>query len=173
VVELPLPAVRVTEYQMEARHCGPCGKRTRAVLPAGVPHGAFGPQLTAVVAMLTGRYRLSRREVQQLLADLWDIRLSLGAVTNQEQAQSAALAPVVAEVRAAVQQVGLANVDETSWREEKHRAWLWTAVTPSLTAFLIDRSRGGVALEALVGEQFGGVVGSDRWSVYKRYPAER
>jgi transposase len=173
VVELPLPAVRVTEYQMEARRCGQCGKRTRAVLPAGAPHGAFGPQLTAVVAMLTGRYRLSRREVQQLLADLWDIRLSLGSVTNQEQAESTALAPVVAEVRAAVQQVGLANIDETSWRQEKHRAWLWTAVTPNLTAFLIDRSRGGAALEALLGEQFGGVVGSDRWSVYKRYPAER
>jgi len=173
VVELPLPAVRVTEYQLEARRCAHCGKRTRATLPAGVPHRAFGPQLAAVVAMLTGRYRLSRREVQQLLVDLWGVTLSLGSVTNQEQAQSTALAPVVAEVRAAVQQAGLANVDETSWRQEKRRAWLWVAVTPHLTAFLIDRSRGGVALEALLGEQFGGVVGSDRWSVYKRYPAKR
>jgi transposase len=173
VVELPPPAVRVTEYQLEARRCGQCGKRTRATLPAGVPQRPFGPRLMAVVALLTGRYRLSRREVQQLLADLWGVTLSLGAVTNQEQAESAALAPMVAEVRAAVQQAGLANIDETSWRQEKHRAWLWTAVTPNLTAFLIDRSRGGAALEALVGEQFGGVVGSDRWSVYKRYPAER
>jgi transposase len=173
VVELPPLAVRVTEYQMEVRRCGQCGKRTRATLPAGVPRRPFGPRLAAVLALLTGRYRLSRREVQQLLADLWDIRLSLGAVTNQEQAQSAALAPVVAEVRAAALLAAEVNIDETGWRQEKHRAWLWAAVTPSLTAFLIDRSRGGAALEALVGEQFGGVVGSDRWSVYKRYPAER
>jgi transposase len=173
VVELPPLAVRVTEYQMEARRCEQCGKRTRARLPAGVPLRPFGPRLTAVVALLSGRYRLSRREVQQLLADLWDIRLSLGAVTSQEQAQSAALAPVVAEVRTAVQQAALVNVDETGWRQEQRRAWLWTAVTPSLTIFLIDRSRGGAALEALVGEQFAGIVGSDRWSVYKRFPAER
>jgi transposase len=46
-------------------------------------------------------------------------------------------------------------------------------VTPRLTVFLIDRSRGGAALEALVGASFDGIVGSDRWSVYSRFPAER
>jgi transposase len=172
-VELLPLAVRVTEYQMEARHCGRCGKRTRATLPAGVPLRPFGPRLTAVVALLSGRYRLSRREVQQALVDLWNVTLSLGAVLRHERVQSAALAPVVAEVRAAVQQAAVVNVDETGWRQEQRRAWLWTAVTPSLTAFLIDRSRGGTALEALLGEQFAGLVGSDRWSVYGRFPAER
>ena len=169
VVELLPLAVRVTEYQMEARRCGQCGKRTRATLPAGVPLRPFGPRLTAVVALLSGRYRLSRREVQQVLMDLWNVTLSLGAVLRQERAQSAALAPVVA----AVQQAAVVNLDETGWRQEKRRAWLWTVVTPCLTAFLIDRSRGGAALEALVGASFGGMVGSDRWSVYGRFPAGR
>ena len=122
VVELLPLAVRVTEYQMEARRCGQCGTRTRATLPVGVPRRPFGPRLTAVVALLTGRYRLSRREVQQVLVDLWVVTLSLGAVLRQERAQSAALAPVVAEVRAAVQQAAVVNVDETGWREGKRRA---------------------------------------------------
>ena len=82
----------------------------------GVPRRRFGPRLTAVVALLSGRYRLSRREVQQVLVDLWDVKLSLGAVLRQERAQSAALAPVVAEVRAAVQQAAVVNLDETGWR---------------------------------------------------------
>jgi transposase len=104
VVELLPLAVRVTEYQMVVRRCPACGKRTRADLPAGVPRRPFGVRLTAVVALLSGRYRLSRREVRQLLHDLWAVRLSLGAVVRQEQAQSAALAPIVEEARAAVQQ---------------------------------------------------------------------
>ncbi len=33
---------------MEARRCPACGRRTRAGLPAGVPHRPFGPRLTAV-----------------------------------------------------------------------------------------------------------------------------
>src|SRR5919199_1015413 len=121
VVELLPLAARVTEYQMAERRCPTCGKRTRADLPAGVPRRPFGVRLTAVVALLSGRYRLSRREVRQLLQDLWEVRLSLGAVVRQEQAQSAALAPVVAEAQATVQQAAVVNIDETGWRQEQRR----------------------------------------------------
>jgi transposase len=94
-------------------------------------------------------------------------------VVRQEQAQSAALAPVVEEVRAAVQQAAVVNMDETGWRQEQRRAWLWTVVTAELTVFLIDRSRGGAVVDSLLGAEFAGVVGSDRWSAYTRFPAER
>jgi transposase len=173
VVELLPLAVRVTEYQMGVRRCPACGKRTRADLPAGIPRRPFGARLTAVIALLTGRYRLSRREVRQLLQDLWQVRVSLGAVVRQEQAESAALAPAVEEARSAVEQAAVVNMDETGWREAKQRAWLWTVVAAGLTVFHVDRSRGGAAVEALLGAEFGGVVGSDRWSAYNRFPAER
>src|SRR4051794_28568614 len=173
VVELLPLAVRVTEYQMVMWRCPDCGKRTRADLPAGVPRRPFGARLTAVIALLSGRYRLSRREVRQMLQDLWAVRLSLGAVVRQEQAQSAALAPIVEEARAAVQQAAVVNMDETGSRQEQQRAWLWTVVTPEVTVFRIDRSRGGVVVDALLGSAFMGVVGSDRWSAYSRFPADQ
>jgi transposase len=173
VVELLPLAVRVTEYQMAAGRCPACGKHTRASLPPGVPRRPFGARLTAVVALLSGRYRLSRREVRQLLQDLWAVRVSLGAVVRQEQVQSAALAPVVEEARAAVQHAEVVNMDETGWRQEQQRAWLWTVVTATLTVFRIDRRRSGAAVEALLGAEFTGVVGSDRWSAYSRFAAER
>jgi transposase len=156
VVELLPLAVRVTEYQMLRRRCAQCGKHTRAELPAGVPRRPFGARLTAVIALLSGRYRLSRREVRQLLRDLWAVRVSLGAVVRQEQAQSAALVPIVEEAQAAVQQAAVVNMDETGWRQEQQRAWLWTAVTDTLTVFRIDRTRSGAAVEALLGVQLQG-----------------
>ena len=173
VVELLPLAVRVTEYQMAVRRCPVCGKRTRADLPAGVPRRPFGARLTAVIALLSGRYRLSRREVRQLLRDLWQVRVSLGAVLRQEQAQSAALEPMVEEARAAVQQAAVVNMDETGWRQEQRRAWLWTVVTPSLTVFVIAPSRGGAVVDELLGADYAGVVGSDRWSAYNRFAADR
>jgi transposase len=96
--------------------------------------------------------------------DLWQVRVSLGAVVGQEQAQSVALAPVVEEARAVVQEAEVVNMDETGWRQERQRAWLWTVVTSGLTVFVIDRSRSGAVVEALLGSTFAGVVGSDRWS---------
>jgi transposase len=39
--------------------------------------------------------------------------------------------------------------------------------------FRINRTRSGAAVEALLGPDFRGVVGSDRWSAYNRFPADR
>src|SRR5215211_1374368 len=138
VTEVPPVAAMVTEYRLAARRCGVCGHLTRAPLPVGVGREGFGPRLTALVALLTGRYRLSKRE-----ADVWGVELAVGSVTALEHATSAALEPVVEEVWTAVQQTAVANLDETSWRQGRRRAWLWTVVTAALTSFHIDRSRGG------------------------------
>jgi transposase len=53
----------VTEHHLRRVRCPACGAETRATLPPDVPAGAFGPRLQATVAVLSGRYRLSRREV--------------------------------------------------------------------------------------------------------------
>src|SRR6185295_10902278 len=131
--------------------CPSCGTRTRADLPPGVPRRPFGARLTAVIALLSGRYRLSRREVRQLLQDLWQVRVSLGAVVRQEQVQSTALAPVVEEAQTAVHQAAVVNMDETGWRQERERAWLWVMVTAELAVFRIDRHRSGAVVEGLLG----------------------
>ena len=44
------------------------------------------------------------------------MRVSLGAVVRQEQAQSAALAPSVEEARATVPQAAVVKMDETGWQ---------------------------------------------------------
>ena len=79
------------------------------------PAGPLGPRLTAVIALLSGRYRLSRREVRQLLQDLWTVRVSLGAVVRQERAQSAALAPVV---EAAIL-LGVSGLRQAGWTSRR------------------------------------------------------
>jgi transposase len=159
---------RVTEYQLHSRRCQGCGRRTEAQLPPGVPKSPFGPRLQATTAMLTGRYRLSRREARQLLGDLWQVRISLGGVAKLEQATSRALEPVVEGVSKVVSEAPAVNVDETGWKEGHGRRWLWTAVTAGVSLFHIDPSRGGAVLEKLLGKDFRGVVGTDRYSAYKR-----
>ena len=173
VVDLPPVQAMVTEYQFAARSCAACGGVTRAAWPAAVPRGAVGPRLAATSAMLTGRYRLSKREAAACLADLFGAEVAVGTVSAIEQSVSAALAPVVAEARAAVQQAAVANVDETGWRQGRQRAWLWTVVTALVTVFHIDRSRSSQVVRALLGADWQGVVGSDRFAAYRWLGADR
>lgn len=173
VVELPPVRAEVTEYRLAARQCRSCGTITRAGRPVEARVGAFGPRLQAGAALLVGRYRLSRREAVACLAELGEVELSVGALARLEQATSAALAPVVEEVATAVQQAAVANLDETGWWQGKTRRWLWTMVTETLTLFRLDPTRSRTVVQALLGPDWTGVVGSDRYSAYRYLPLEQ
>jgi transposase len=173
VWELPPVAVTVTEYRLAARRCGGCGQTTRAALPKGVTADGCGPRLTAVSATLSGRYRLSKRETAACLGDVFGAAVSVGTVSVLEQTVSAALAPVVAAVAAAIPREPVVNMDETPWREARRRVWLWTVVAAGLTLFQIHASRGGAVAQALLGEAWSGIVGSDRGTMYSWLARER
>ncbi len=172
VWELPPLDPTITEHQFPTLTCPRCHTPVRAERPPEVPPGSFGPHLVALVALLHGRYRLSTREVALLLDDLWQIPLSLGSVPALYQIASSALAPVYSEVQSAVQDQAVANVDETSWKESHQQRYLWVAVTVVATLFLVGR-RSREVLERLLGGAFGGIVGSDRYSAYARFPIEQ
>src|SRR5207245_10462989 len=130
--------------------CPCCQRVTRAALPEGVPSGAVGPRFQAFCALLTGRFRLSRRGAQELVACGLGEELSLGTFCSLEAATTAALAVPYAEVAAAVGAAPAVNADETPWREGKKRATLWLAATPLLALFRIDEHRDRNAFNLLL-----------------------
>jgi transposase len=166
VVDLPPVRAAVTDHYLHRLRCPHCQGETRANLPPDVAPGAFGPRLQAVIALLCGRYRLSRREVAALCADLLGVDLAVGSVDELCHLTAEALAAPVAEVQAAVQQAAVVNADETSWRLAGQRCWLWVVVTATATLFTVAASRGSGVIKGVLGETFAGVVGSDRWSAY-------
>ncbi|HSD62093.1 MAG TPA: IS66 family transposase [Burkholderiales bacterium] len=166
VTELPPVRAVVTEHQLHHVRCDACGTTTCAPLPADVPNGAFGPRLQATVAVLSGRYRLSRREVVGVGTDVLGAPLAVGSVDRLCQATAAALAAPVAELEQAVQQASSAHADETSWREAGQRCWLWVVVTAVATVFTLAPSRSSGVIQGLLGATFAGYRISDRWSAY-------
>jgi transposase len=169
----------VIEYRLHALDCRRCRHRTRASLPPGVlSWRIFGARLTAIVALLTGKYRMSKRLAQELLHDLFDVDVSLGSICVLEQDASAALATPVEEAEQHVPQQAVANMDESGWWEgqkngRKIRAWLWVVVTASVVVFRIALSRGANVAKSLLGGDYQGILGSDRWSAYTWVDASR
>ncbi|MBI4570944.1 MAG: IS66 family transposase [Chloroflexi bacterium] len=162
--ELPETPARVIEHRAHTQQCRRCGHATSAEIPAEA-RPTFGARLTAAVALLTGACRMSTRMVEEVLRDLFDVRISLGAVVTCERTASEAVAPAVEEARAFVQDQATAHADETSWREAGCRAWLWVLATPLVVVFLIHARRNRKAARDLLGH-FAGTLGSDRWPAY-------
>ena len=170
VVDVPPVSAQVTEYQCYGGACGDCGAWNLPDMPMEVEGLAVGSRLQAIASVLSGRFRLSRREVEKALVELFGPKatLALGTISNLETETCAALEPVWEEAHQAAQAAPGANFDETGWREGRKKAWLWVMVTAALTIFRVDRRRGRKAFEALAGS-FKGVLSTDRWRAYMHW----
>jgi len=170
VTEIPPVVAEVVEYRLHTLACPECGVEVRAEIPPGVPQGAFGPHLQAMVSLLTGRYRLSKRDAAEIADDFFQANISVGSICTLEQRTGEAISEPVEEAREYVKEQQVVHMDETGWREANKKAWLWVAATSLVTVFLIRCSRGGTVAREMLGETFGGILNSDRWSAYNWVP---
>ncbi len=166
VTELPLIRAVVTEHRLHRVTCPACGTPARAALPAEVPVGAFGPRLQATVAVLCGQYHLSQRAVADACGTLLDAPLAASSVAALCRNTAVALEVPVAAVRATLPTARVVNADETRWPHVGRTAWLWVVASGLATVFTIAASRGSQVIKELLGEDYTGVVGSDRYSGY-------
>lgn len=173
VIEIPKVKATVEEFQLHALECETCGITTRATLPSGVPTSSFGPRLQALVAVLSGAYRLSKRAIEELVEDAFGVPIALGSVSNLEQATSEVLAAPVEEIARAIAKEPIVHMDETGWFEQSKRAWLWIAVSARMALFAIRHSRGAKVAQELLGKAFSGILISDRWSAYAWVDVQR
>ena len=170
VIELPTRLRHVTHHRRHTLTCAGCAARTTAP-PVPAAGAGFGPRLTAATAYLSGVGRLGKRAIRTLYADLFDIPMSLGAVSKLEAAVSQTLEPIHAEAHTHTRGRD-ANVDETGWKQRNDKAWLWVAVTDLVTVFLIRPNRNRAAFDDLVGPT-PGVLTTDRFPVYTHLPGDR
>ena len=168
VAELPPIEPEVHEYRLHRLGCPHCKTVTCGALPDGVPRTSFGPRLHAALGVLTGAYRLSKRQVVQLGSDLLGLTISVGMISKLERITAEVLEQPVAELAEAVKSAEAANIDETGWRENGRKAWLWVVVTSVGLVFRIARSRAGAVAQGLLGDEPKPIVISDRFPGYER-----
>src|SRR5215469_12203760 len=151
VAELPRIEPIVDEYRLHRLCCPRCGVTTCAPPPEGVSAGSFGPYLQAVLATWAGAYRLSKRQIQQMAGDLFGLSISVGMISKLERQSAEVLEAPYNELAAAVHSAGVIHADETSWRQERRKTWLWVAVTAVMTVFTIARNRNAKVAKAVLG----------------------
>ncbi len=172
VTEVPPVKAHVTEYQFPNVICRHCGKATRAPLPEEI-RGDFGPQLTALIAYWTVVCRLPRRLVEATLADVLGIEVSLGSTQKAWEEVSQAVEPPVQQLQAQLPQEAVLNVDETGWRTNGDKRWIWALVAQQFVFYVVASTRGAEVLVSLLGAVFRGILCSDRWVVYLSYHSGR
>ena len=173
VVDVPPIRAQVHEYRRFAGRCTGCGKAHRAALPAGVPSGQIGPRALALVGTLGTHYQLTQLKIRDLLARLTGVDFSVGAISQAHGKVALALAAPLREMAAQIVRAPVKHMDETRYPREGTSNWVWAVVTPTLVWYTILPSRARYVATSLVGEQFSGILVSDRYAVYDYVDAQK
>ena len=173
IIDIPKTVAFAIEHQAHGRTCTCCHKVTWAKIPDGIRAHSVGANLAGTLAYLVGAHKLSKRGAVEVAEELFSAPIALGTVANLEQEMSQALLPAYDEAKKAVQAADLKHVDETGWKQNGAKRWLWVAATKLLAVFMIHPLRNSVALAKLLGTTIQGVVCSDRWRIYERLRQRR
>src|SRR6202453_4569317 len=168
VTELPSIQARIIEYQCHRVICPECGESTRAAVPE-LAAGNFGPQLAALIAFLTVVCRMPRRVVEALLGQVLGIQISLGSTQKCWEEASQAVAAPCQELQQQLKDEPVLNVDETGWRTNGDKRFLWAFVAARYVVYTVAATRGSEVLIRLLGAVFQGILCSDRFSAYLKY----
>jgi transposase len=176
VHELP-PGVRlqITEHQALHVRCPTCAHVSVGAFPAEAPSRAqYGAQARALAVYLVEQQHLPLGRVQQLLSDLWRMRLGRGTLVGWIAQAARVLEPVERRIKDALTHASVLHHDETGVRRAGALAWAHVTSTSRLTHYAIHSQRGRAALEAIgILPDFQGVSVHDGWSSYGVYTACR
>jgi transposase len=176
VHELP-PGVRlqITEHQALHVRCPGCAHVSVGAFPAEAPSRAqYGAGIRACAVYLVEQQHLPLGRVQQLLSDLWRLRLGRGTLVSWIQQAARVLEPVERHIKEALTGASVLHHDETGVRRGGRLAWAHVTSTSRLTHYAIHSQRGREALDAIgILPTYRGVSVHDGWGSYSVYTACR
>ena len=175
VVEIPEPQpVEVVEHLIEKRWCRGCRQWQwprvewdRVVFG----QGRIGIRVAGLVAHLRAMLRLPVRTIQQYLATMHQLKLSVGEISALCRRVSERLAAVGEQMKAEARANPVAHMDETGWREDGLNGYIWCLVTDHprpVRHYEYHKSRGQPVAQGMLGT-FQGHLVSDFYGGYNLY----
>ena len=154
-IDLPKVKPVVTRVEQYAGYCQECGGATLAPLPEGLEPGSpFSLNIMALAIYLRFTHAISYRRLSRLMAELFDLAISEGAL---DAAFRRAMPNFDAEVGAILARLRRARVvcsDETSVRVGGKTCWNWVFQNTEVVIHVIRNSRGaGVVGEVMNGHR--------------------
>jgi transposase len=164
----------VTHHCLHEGTCTTCGRTVQAsrnqIAPADRP--GFGPRMTAFVALMAGVLGASRREIQRLLADVFEIPASLGGIQKSIDRASSAAQPHHQAIGEIARSDAVNHIDETSWHSQRGSQimlrWLWVMANKTVAFFRLLPGRSRKDFEALIGA-WTGILISDDYGLYRNW----
>ncbi len=127
--------------------CCKCGKRKSSRLPEGVTADTFGPKVKSTIAALSGFYKNSKREVANIIKNIFNLDISVGSVSNSEARVAEKCQEAYEQIEQEVSKSEVLHIDETSHYNKGKLGWCWMFASNTASFIKLTESRGMKVLQ--------------------------
>jgi transposase len=106
------------------------------------------------------------RKVGRVLSKGFGLGVCPGGLARSGQRLTRQAKPTYAQMILQLRESKVVNGDETGWKIDGEKAWLWVFTSEAVTVYVIDPTRAHEVADRVLGEEFEGVLGCDCFPAY-------
>ena len=145
-----------------------------------MPHATLGHNVVALSSWFHYGLGLSISQTNDILGQTLSTKITSGGLISAWDRMAEALAPWYEQIAGELRATAVLHADETGWRVDGRTHWLWCFADLESCYYLIDRSRGGPALQKFFIGIFTGTLVTDPsaalragpWRAYEQVTCE-
>jgi len=170
VIEEEIPdmkKIKAIKHKIEWSYCKKCNKRV--IAKNNAPAERFGPNLKSKITLLRHDDRLPLRKVEQTLLRDHDFKITNTGIMKIIRQVAKKLNKPYYDIIKQIRSSDIIYVDETGYKLNGEKWWLWTFVCDNATLFVIRKSRSKEVVEEILGKDFKGIIVCDGWKTYETF----
>lgn len=163
-----IPKMETTLFRKHRYYCGKC---KRIVIGKGkdeLPNSYIGPRAKSLAVFLKYAVKISERDIKNIFDKMFNLKISPSSIMLfREQLKTQAI-PIYEKLIETLKQSRFMHIDETGWKIDGEKSWLWKFSDKKICISHIDKSRGQRVVEDILGKEYDGVIISDFLSAYNK-----
>lgn len=158
--------LEIIEVKQEKQYCKNCKIVLTAKSDLALSGADTGLNTTVKIIFLWVGLGLPFTRIKIYLSNFFSLSFSTAGLSKQVIRVSKIMESVYEEILEDIKTSKLIHADETGWRVNGKKWWMWVVGNYESAYYRIDKSRGKDVVRKMLGEIFMGVLVVDGWSAY-------
>ena len=162
----------ITRFIKQRGYCRKCGRLFFPKGPGERPKGYIGPVGVAVAGYLRYALKMPFESVAKIFKGFWGMDITPSALVGIDKNLTNKARPLYELIEDMTRYSNTINADETGWPVGAVNQWLSAYANVDFVLLKINPRRSGAVPQSVLGNNYGGVLGSDCFSAYNTVEAQ-
>ena len=170
--DIILPEIETIKYVRPHYYCKGCKKVVTGIGVGEIPGSYIGPNAKAIAGFLRYDVKISTRDIKKIFQQLCNLNIVPGSIPGFNNQLRNISGNIYNDIQQIIKKGNFCHGDETGWRLDDKKYWLWSFSNDIASLFHIDKSRGQKVVKQILGDEFDGILISDFLSAYNKIKAK-